>query len=77
MSVNAGAVHIAKGKDYLALKIIEVAEKNGVAVTENRPLARGLYEAVELDHEIPEQYYLAVANVLAFVYNLKKRGKGV
>lgn len=74
---NKSPTVIAKGKDYVALKIIEIAEQNGVAVTENKPLARGLYETVELDHEIPEEYYLAVANVLAFVYNLKKRGKSI
>jgi flagellar biosynthetic protein FlhB len=65
-------VAVAKGKDYLALKIIEVAEKNNIIVTENRPLARGLYEAVEIDQEIPEEYYKAVADILAFIYNLKK-----
>ena len=40
---------VAKGKDYLALRIIEIAEENGVYVTENKPLARGLYESVELE----------------------------
>lgn len=42
-------------------------------VTENRPLARGLYEAVELDQEIPDRFYQPVAEVLAFVYSLKKK----
>ncbi len=40
---------------------------------ENRPLARGLYDAVDLDREIPEEFYQAVAEVLAFVYNIKKK----
>jgi len=66
---------IAKGKDYLALKIIEIAEKNGVQVTENVPLARGLYAAVEVDRQIPEEFYKPVADILAFIYKLKKSKK--
>lgn len=68
---------IAKGADYVALKIIETAEKHGITVTENRPLARGLYEAVEIDREIPEQFYQAVADVLAFVYSLRRRKRNL
>ncbi len=59
---------IAKGQDYLALKIIEIAEANHIVVTANPPLARGLYESVALDQEIPEKYYQAVAEILVFVY---------
>lgn len=66
-------VVIAKGANFLALKIIEVAKKNGVEVTENRPLARALYEAVDLEQEIPSEFYKAVAEVLAYVYRLKKK----
>lgn len=64
---------IAKGADSLALRIIEVAEQHGVIITENRPLARGLYESIELDALIPEQFYQPVAEVLAFVYSLKSK----
>lgn len=42
-------------------------------VTENRPLARGLYEAVELNQGIPEQFFKPVADIIAFLYRLKKR----
>ncbi len=73
---NRAPVVIAKGADELALRIVKVAEENGVYVTENRPLARGLFESVELDREIPEQFYKTVAQVLAFVYNLKKKEAG-
>lgn len=66
-------VVIAKGADLLALRIIRVAEENGIYVTENRPLARGLYEAVDLDKPIPEEFYKPVAEIIAFIYNLKKR----
>lgn len=74
---NHAPTVIAKGKDLIALKIIEVAHQNNVAVMENRPLARGLYEAVEIDREIPEKYYQAVAEVLAFVYNLKRSKRSI
>ena len=70
---NIAPVVIAKGADSLALRIIEVAEKHDIAITENRPLARGLYESVDLDKIIPEQFYQPVAEVLAFVYSLKKK----
>ncbi len=69
---DAAPIVIAKGQDYLALKIIEIAQKNDITVTENKPLARGLYQAVEIDQQIPQEYYQAVAEILAFVYSLKK-----
>lgn len=68
---------LVKGQDYLALKIVDAAEKNNVQITENPPLARGLYATVEMGQEIPEEYYQAVAEVLAFVYNLKREKKRV
>ncbi|MEG1686374.1 MAG: flagellar biosynthesis protein FlhB [Angelakisella sp.] len=64
---------IAKGADRIALRIVEVAEQAGVTVSENVSLARGLYAAVEIGMEIPEQFYQPVAEVLAFVYNIKKQ----
>ncbi|RPF48405.1 flagellar biosynthetic protein FlhB [Hydrogenoanaerobacterium saccharovorans] len=70
---NRAPVVIAKGADRIAFKIIEIAEEHNVVITENRPLARGLYEAVELNREIPDEFYQAVAGVLAFVYSLKKK----
>ena len=70
---NNAPVVVAKGADSLALRIVAVAEESGVFVTENKPLARGLYEAVDLDREIPDRFYQPVAEVLAFVYSLKKK----
>ncbi len=70
---NSAPVVIAKGADNIALKIVEIAEANGIVVMENKPLARGLYDAVDLDAEIPEQFFRPVAEVLAYVYNLKER----
>jgi flagellar biosynthetic protein FlhB len=66
-------VVIAKGKGYIAFKIIEIAEEHNITVTENRPLARALYKSVKVGSEIPNEFYQAVAEILAFVYNLKKR----
>ena len=62
---------VAKGADLVALKIREIAEANGVPVVENPPLARGLYGAVELDREIPPEFYRAVAEVIGYVMRLK------
>jgi len=75
MGKQRAPIILAKGMDSLALKIIEVAVKHNIPSIENKPLARGLYESVEIDQEIPEKYYHAVAEVLAFVYQLKKGKK--
>lgn len=61
-------VVVAKGTDALALRIVAVAQEHNVYITENRPLARGLYEAVDIGQEIPREFYTAVAEVLAMVY---------
>ncbi len=63
----------AKGKQLLAQKIKEVARQHGVPVIENKPLARALYAQVKLGQIIPNDFYKAVAEVLAFVYLLKKK----
>lgn len=67
---------VAKGQGFLALKIREVAEQNGVTVVEKPPLARALYAAVEVGQGIPSNLYQAVAEVLAFVYQLRAQKKG-
>lgn len=64
-------VVLAKGEDYLALKIREVAKENQIEIVENKPLARMLYANVDIGEEIPPELYQAVAEVLAMVYNLK------
>lgn len=70
---NRAPVVVAKGADRIAFKIIEIAEENNVTCTENKPLARGLYDAVEIGREVPEEFYHEVAEVLAFVYDLKNK----
>ena len=62
---------IAKGVDEMALAIRELAKEHKVALVENRPLARELFEQVPENHEIPETLYASVAEVLAYVYRLK------
>lgn len=63
---------IAKGADYLAMKIKEVAKENNIEIVENKPLARMLYYNVELGAEIPPELYQMTAEVLAYIYGLNK-----
>ncbi|MBR2401840.1 MAG: flagellar biosynthesis protein FlhB [Lachnospiraceae bacterium] len=65
-------VVLAKGEDYLAQKIKEVAKENHVEIVENKPLARMLYANVDIGQEIPPELYQAVAEVLAMVYNTRQ-----
>jgi flagellar biosynthesis protein FlhB len=62
---------VAKGADFLAQKIKEVARENHIEIVENKPLARMLYYNVEIGNEIPPELYQMTAEVLAYVYNLK------
>lgn len=62
---------IAKGTDHLAQRIKEIGRENKVEIVENKPLARMLYANVDVGQVIPPELYQAVAEVLAFVYNLK------
>ncbi len=64
---------IAKGQDFLALKIKEQAKEHDITIVENKPLARTLYASVEIGQEIPPDLYQAVAEVLAYVYKLKNK----
>lgn len=70
---NAAPVVIAKGQDYIALRIKEIAKENKVEVVENKELARTLYSTVDIGEAIPEELYQAVAEILAFVYSLKEK----
>lgn len=66
-------VVLAKGRDFIAERIKQVARENKVVIVENKPLARALYPVVEIGDVIPPELYQAVAEVLAYVYRLKKR----
>jgi len=63
---------VAKGADFIAEKIRDIARENDVPIIENKPLAQVLYKIVKVKHMVPEDLYRAVAEVLAFVYEQKK-----
>jgi flagellar biosynthetic protein FlhB len=64
---------IAKGQDYMALKIKEIAKQNDIITMENKPLARALYAQVDIGQTIPNDMFQAVAEVLAYVYKVKRK----
>ena len=72
LEIAKAPIVLAKGEDFLAQKIKEVAKNSKIEIVENKPLARMIYYSVEIGEEIPEDLYQAVAEVLAFVYSLKK-----
>ncbi len=67
---------VAKGADYLALRIRQIAQLHGIPIIERKPLARALYKAVKVGQEVPPQFYKAVAEILAYVYRLSGRMAG-
>lgn len=71
--VDSAPVLIAKGADYLAQKIKDIAKENDVPIVENKPLARMLYYNVEIGDQIPQELYQMTAEVLAYVYSLKNK----
>ena len=74
---KAGApIMIAKGGDELALQIRKIAKGNDVPVVESPVLTRALFHTTEVGEQIPEQLFTAVAQVLAYVYQLKRFQKG-
>ncbi|WP_141433431.1 flagellar biosynthesis protein FlhB [Bacillus sp. 03113] len=64
---------VAKGVDFIALKIKKIAKENNVIMVENRPLARALYSQIEIGEVIPEEFFKAVAEILAYVYRTKNK----
>ncbi|QHW30052.1 flagellar biosynthesis protein FlhB [Paenibacillus rhizovicinus] len=66
---------IAKGMDFVALRIKDIAKEHGVIMMENRPLARALYDRTEIGDTVPADLFQAVAEVLAYVYKLKNKVK--
>ncbi len=61
---------VAKGRGYLAARIRQIAVANGIPILERKPLARALYKLCNVGQEIPEQFYSAVAEIIAYVYEL-------
>ncbi len=64
---------VAKGADYAALRIRQIAAEFNIPIVERKPLARALYESVEVGQYIPERFYRAVAEILAYIYELTGR----
>ena len=76
-SVSDAPMLIAKGQDYIAMRIKEVARENRVEIVENKALARTIYDTVDIGKAIPPELYQAVAEILAFVYSLKGTTRAV
>lgn len=70
---GSAPVVVAKGADFMAQKIKDIAKENKVEIVENKPLARMLYFNVEIDQEIPQELYQMVAEILAYVYRIKNK----
>jgi len=68
---------VAKGTELFAKKIIDIAKKNNVPVIENPPVARAIFKLVDVNKEVPPELYKAIAEILLFVYNLRKNKKVV
>ncbi|MGI6194290.1 MAG: flagellar biosynthesis protein FlhB [Clostridiales bacterium] len=67
-NIDKAPVVVAKGQDYLALRIKEVAKKYNIAIVENKPVARALYTSCPIGSEIPPEMYQAIADILIYVY---------
>ena len=71
--INSAPKIVAKGIDFLALRIKDIAKENNVPIIENPALARSLYDQIEIDREIPSEFYKAMAEVFSYVYELKRK----
>jgi flagellar biosynthetic protein FlhB len=64
---------VAKGIDFIAIKIKDVARENKIPIIENPSLARALYDQIEIDSQVPEEFYKAIAEIFSYVYELKNK----
>lgn len=67
---------VAKGADFMAMRIRQIAAIHEIPIVERKPLARALFAAVEVGQEIPTEHYAAVAEILAYVYRISERKAG-
>ena len=70
---DSAPIVVAKGVDYVALKIKDIAKEHDIPIIENIPLARALYKDVEVDKEIPVDFYQVVSDILISIYQLKRK----
>jgi flagellar biosynthetic protein FlhB len=73
MGVDKAPVVLAKGKRKTAERIREIAKEHGIPIVEDKPLARAMYEVIEVGTEIPADYFTPVAEILAYVYKLREK----
>ncbi|PLY06272.1 MAG: flagellar biosynthesis protein FlhB [Arcobacter sp.] len=71
--VDSAPKIVAKGIDFIALKIKDIARENDIPIIENPALARSIYSQIEIDQEIPGEFYKALAEIFSYVYELKKK----
>jgi len=71
--VNSAPIVVGKGVDFLALKIKDIARENKIPIIENPALARSLYDQIDIDKEIPSEFYKAMAEIFSYVYELKRK----
>ncbi len=64
---------VAKGADFVAQKIKMIAAEHDIVMVENRPLARAMYDQVEIGDRVPEDFFKAIAEILAYVYRIKRK----
>jgi flagellar biosynthetic protein FlhB len=70
LETMSSPVVVAKGKNWLALQIRQVAVQHQVPIIENPPLARALYSAIDVGRPIPPEFYRAMAEILAYIYKM-------
>ena len=70
--VDQAPVCVAKGADHMAARIRELAREHEVPIVENKPLARALHAAVEVDDQVPVEHWQAVAEIIGFIMGLKR-----
>jgi len=75
LKVSDAPYVLAKGQDFVALRIKEAAKENRIEIVENKVLARTIYETVEIGEAIPPELYQAVAEILAFVFSLNGKSR--
>lgn len=71
--VDSAPKIVAKGIDFLAIKIRDIAKDNRIPIIENPALARSLYDQIDIDREIPSEFYKAMAEIFSYVYELKSK----
>ena len=73
LDTMAAPIVVAKGQNLIAERIKEIARESGVPIVENKPLAQALFRAAEIGQQIPAELFRAVAEVLAYVFRLKRK----